>query len=166
MKALVLEPKSAFLWLGKRANNRSCRCGGENVNCPKSDSNQETNQVNGDFLSVRRLADAKKVALRRGVWFRALNRVERGVLDLTVKFVDKIRSATLATVVTAILDKLTLAMESTVDRLVRTVGMSLAQKVSTIAVSWGNRLAQKWANDRDFARFLAFNLSRPALKRI
>jgi hypothetical protein len=160
----VFEPKSAFLWLGKRANNRSCRCGDENVNCPKSDSNQETNRVNGDFLSVGRLADAKKVALRRGVWFRALNKVERGVLDLTVKLVDNIRSATLATVVTAILDKLTLAMESTVDRLVRTVGMSLAQKVSTIAVSWGNRLAHEWADDRDFARFLAFNLpSRPAL---
>ena len=87
--------------------------------------------------SVGVLAEAKRVALRRGVWFRALSRVERGVLDLTVKVVDKIRSAKLVKVVVAILDKLVLALESVVDRLVRVVGRSQAQKVSEFSVGVG-----------------------------
>ena len=106
-------------------------------------------------LSVGRLAEARKAALRRGVWFRALNRVERGVLDLTIRCVDNIRSAKLATIVTAIMNKLELAMESMVERTVRTVGRSLAQKGSRIALSWGNRSAFQWAEDPGFARYLA-----------
>lgn len=38
----------------------------------------------GGSPSVRMLAQAKKLALRRGVWFKTLNRVERGAIDLTV----------------------------------------------------------------------------------
>jgi hypothetical protein len=106
-------------------------------------------------LSVGRLSEARKAALRRGVWFGALNRVERGMLDLTIRCVDNIRSAKLATIVTAMMNKLELAMESMVERTVRTVGRSLAQKVSRIALSWGNRSASQWAEDPCFARYLA-----------
>ncbi len=120
---------------------------------------QRTGTVVGSVPSVGKLAEAKKSALRRGVWFRALSRVERGVLDLTVRYVDNIKSSKLATLVTAIIDKLRLAMESVVDRMVRLVGVPQAKKISGIAVSWGNRSASKWANDRAFARHLAINLS-------
>ena len=62
--------------------------------------------------SVGMLTQAKTLALRRGVWFRTLNRVERGIIDLTVRYVDNIKSAKLAKVVTAIIEKLQLAMEN------------------------------------------------------
>jgi diacylglycerol kinase len=62
--------------------------------------------------------------------------------------------------VTAIMEKLQSAIESIVDRLVRTVGLPLAQKISDIAVSWGNRLASMWANDLAFARFLVVNYAK------
>jgi hypothetical protein len=106
-------------------------------------------------LSVGFISVIKKCALRRGIWFRALNRVERGVLDLTSRYVDCIRSKQLAKVVTAILEKLKLATESVVDRLVRTVGFSLALKISSVAVGLGNRSAILWAVDAGFARYLA-----------
>jgi hypothetical protein len=109
----------------------------------------------GDIISVGRLFEARKVALRCGVWFRALDRAERGILDLTIRCLDTIRSARLAKVVTAILIKLKLAVESTVERMVRVVGRSLAQKVSSLALSWGNRSASQWAEDAGFARYLA-----------
>lgn len=112
------------------------------------------------LASVGLLAEAKRVALRRGVWFRTLSRVERGIIDLTVRYVDSVKSAKLAKVLTAIMDKLQSAMESTVDKLVRTVGLPLAQKISAIAVSWGNRLASKWAEDLAFARFLMLNSAK------
>jgi len=113
-----------------------------------------------DLLSTRELLWRKRAALRQGLWFRALSRVERGVLDLTVKYVDCIRSSKLAKVVTAILEKLKLAAESTVDRFVRTVGVPLARNMSNIAVSWGNRSAVAWALDSGFARYLAFNFAK------
>ncbi len=112
-----------------------------------------------DFTSIKKLAEFKKFALRRRVWFKSLSRVERGIIDLTVKYVDNIKSTKLAKVVTAIIEKLQVSMESKAERLVRTVGLALAKKVSEIAVRWGNRLAIDWAKDREFARFLVFNFS-------
>ena len=109
--------------------------------------------------SVGTLAEAKKLALRRGFWFR-LNRVERGIIDLTVRYVECIKSGVLAKVVTVIMEKLQSSMESIVDRLVRTVGLSLARKISDIAVRWGNRLASMWADDFAFARFLVVNFGK------
>jgi hypothetical protein len=109
----------------------------------------------GGIISVGRLVEAKRAALRRGVWFRALDRTERGILNLTMRCVDRIRSAKLAKILTAIVDKLLEAMKSKVERMVRVVGRSLAQKVSSIALSWGNRSASHWAEDPGFARYLA-----------
>ncbi len=101
------------------------------------------------------ITSIKKLALRRGTWYRALSRVERGILDLTVRYVENIKSAKLATLVTAILQKLALASESLLDRLVRTVGLPLAQKISAVAQGWGNISANKWAVDTSFAQYLA-----------
>jgi hypothetical protein len=112
------------------------------------------------FPSIGRLAEAKKLALRRGIWFRVLDRVERGIIDLTVRYVVCIKSDKLAKVVTAIMEKLQSTAERIVDRLVRTVGLPLARKISDVAVSWGNRLASMWADDRSFANFLAVNYAK------
>jgi hypothetical protein len=111
-------------------------------------------------LSVGKLFEARKVALRRGVWFRALNRLERGIVDLTVKVLDCIKSGKLAKVLKAVVEKLQIALENKADKLVRTIGLRLARKISNIAISWGNRLASKWAEDRAFARFLVFNFAK------
>jgi hypothetical protein len=113
------------------------------------------NRELGDSPSVRMLAQARKFALRRGVWFRALNRVERAIIDLTLQCVDTIKSGKLAKLLTAIMDKLQSTMESIVDRLVRTIGVALAEKISCTAVGWGNVSAKSWASDWSFAVFLA-----------
>jgi hypothetical protein len=120
----------------------------------------ELNSEFGSFPSVRMLAQEKKLALRRRVWFKLLSRVERGIIDLTVRYVDCIKSVKLAKVVMAIMDKLKIATESIVDRLVRFVGLPLALRISQIAVSWGNHLASKWAEDHAFARFLIINFGK------
>ena len=68
----------------------------------------------------------KKAALRRGIWYKTLNRLERAVIDLTAKYVDCIRSSKLATLVTAIITKLQTASQSKIDRLTASVGVLLA----------------------------------------
>ena len=115
-----------------------------NANCATSTS-----------ISIPQIAHSKKAALRHHIWFRVLSRVERGILDLTARYVVRIKSPILANVVTAILKKLELASESLVDRLVRTIGFSLAKKVSSIAKSWGYLTASSWADDADLAKYLA-----------
>ncbi len=114
----------------------------------------------GRLASIQELAKTKKLALRHGHWFRTLSRVERGIIDLTIRYVDNIKSTKLAQVVTAIIVKLQISMESKAEHLVRTVGLALAQKISEIAVRWGNCLASSWAKDREFARFLVLNLTK------
>ena len=61
---------------------------------------------------------------------------------------------------TAIVEKLQISMQSKMERLVRTIGLALAQRASAVAVRWGNRLASSWAKDIEFARFLVLNLGK------
>ena len=94
-------------------------------------------------------------ALRRGLWFRVLSRVERGLIDLAIKVVEKVRSLVLARSLIGIVEKLLNAMESEVKRLMRTVGLPLAQKLGEIAQGWGNKSAPLWAADLGFVQYLA-----------
>lgn len=108
-----------------------------------------------NIIFVSRLVEARRRALRRGIWFRLLGREERSIMNLTIRCVDRVRSAKLAKIVTAITVKLNLAMESTLKRLVRTVGRLMAQKLSQIAQGLGNHSAVLWAEDLGFVQFLA-----------
>jgi hypothetical protein len=47
---------------------------------PEADNTSKTNNS-----VLYRLAEFKKTALRRGKWFKTLSRIERGIIDLTVK---------------------------------------------------------------------------------
>ena len=125
------------------------------MSIPLSREQSRPESVFGSGLSVRKLFEVRKFALRHGVWFRALSRIERGVVDLTVRYVGVIRSTKLAKVLTAILEKLVLAAESVVDKMVRSVGFAQARKISGVAFSWGYCGALAWAEDCGFARFLA-----------
>ena len=107
------------------------------------------------FPTVGILSLTKKLALRQKVWYKILSRVERAIIDLTLKYVDDIKSVKLAKLLTAIIDKLQSATESTIDRLVRTIGIPLAEKISCLATGWGNISAKSWASDRSFATYLA-----------
>lgn len=111
--------------------------------------------ANNSALSTGSLTKLKRLALRRKVWYKCLNRLERGIIDLTMQCVDSIKSGKLATVVTAIINKLDSALEGMVERLVRSIGYPQAAKISTIANKLGNITAKEWATDRLFARYLA-----------
>ena len=100
------------------------------------------------------LARMKTRAMRRGVWFRVLNRLERASVDLTIKVVEKVQSSLLSKLLGAIIMKLSKALESKVARMMREVGSDLAQKVSLIAQTWGNRSAVRWAVDKGFIQYL------------
>ena len=105
-------------------------------------------------LGMDKLAKIRLVAVRRGVWFRVLNRVERGVIDLTLRVTRRIRSRILARVVYSVVKKLLEALESKVIQQMRQIGVPLAEKISLIAQKWGNKNAYGWAGDVGFIQYL------------
>lgn len=101
------------------------------------------------------LLKIKCKALRAGVWFKALPRIDRALFDLTIKVLDTICSAQLVKSIFAVVGKLEGVLESKFVRVARTVGQSLAEKASALAQSWGNAAARGWSTDRSFALYFA-----------
>jgi hypothetical protein len=112
-------------------------------------------------LTGRKLAGLKTRALRKRVWYRVLDRVERGLLDLTIRWVDNVRSARLTETLLRILVKLARAMEQGMAR-VLVVGRELALRASVLAVRWGNVEAYSWRSDRTFWLGITREFSRLA----
>ena len=107
------------------------------------------------FLSKTQLVKLRARALRAGVWFRALPRIDRALVDLTIKVASSVRSAKLAKNLRAVTRKLEGLLESSFFRAFREVGLPLAKKISLIAQKWGNTFAKSWAFDTHFVNFLA-----------
>ena len=118
---------------------------------PKTESRRKT----FGFLSKEQLVKLRLRAVRAGVWFRALPRIDRVLVDLTIRVAGSVRSATLAKNLLAVTRKLEGLLENSLLRTFRKVGMSLAQKISLVAQKWGNTSAKIWASDVSFIKFLA-----------
>ena len=107
------------------------------------------------FLSKAQLVRLRLRAVRAGVWFRALPRIDRVLVDLTIRVASSVRSVTLARNLLAVTKKLEGLLESRLLRAFRQVGVRLAQKLSLLAQKWGHASARNWASDTSFVKFLA-----------
>ena len=107
------------------------------------------------FLDKAILVKLKLKAMRAGVWFRALPRIDRVLVDLTIQVADTIRSPHLARSILSIAGKLEGLLESRLQRAVREIGLPLAQKLSMFAQKWGNKTAKEWETDEGYARYWA-----------
>jgi hypothetical protein len=92
----------------------------------------------------------KTRGLRGRVWFWALDRMERGLVDLTIRWVDKVRSGRMTETLMRILEKLAQAMETGMGRVLGR-GRMLAVRASKLAVGWGNSSAFYWRFETGFA---------------
>ena len=116
-------------------------------------------------LTRRILVGLKIRALRRRAWYTVLDRMERGLVDLTIQWVDKVRNGTLTKVLLRILEKLMLALEQGLAR-VLAVGRLLAVRSSKLAVRWGYNQAYAWRFDESLWRGLGALASHPGVRRI
>ena len=107
------------------------------------------------FLNKAHLIKLRLKAMRAGVWFRALPRIDRVLVDLTIKVTNNVRSITLAKNILVVVRKLERSLESSLLRAFREVGLPLAQELSLVAQTWGNLSAESWSSDSSFAFFLA-----------
>jgi hypothetical protein len=112
-------------------------------------------EIASSFLNKARLVKLRLKAMRAGVWFRALPRIDRVLVDLTIKVASNVRSFTLARNLLAVIGKLEGLLEGSLSRALREVGLPLAQKLGSLAQKWGNPSARNWASGSSFAFFLA-----------
>ena len=101
------------------------------------------------LLSKNSLLRLKTKALRNRVWHRVLFRIERGLLDLTIGWVDRVKSTKLANILDEILAKLLMAMNHDILGALQR-GCALARRISEWASVWGNSAAREWGSDPSF----------------
>ncbi|MFX0206999.1 MAG: hypothetical protein ACFFDT_13510, partial [Candidatus Hodarchaeota archaeon] len=106
------------------------------------------------MLTGRFLSEARRKALRGGVWFKALDRVERGILSLAARVVDRVESAVLGVELVKILGKLRDALKGGFVRRMEEYGVYQAEKLAAQAIVWGYENAGSWASNFDFIRYL------------
>ena len=80
--------------------------------------------------------------------------MERSLVSLTIKCVDRVRSFKLAAMLRNIVQRIEEALRSRVERLMVEIGWPSAQKLADLVFSWGNQDALNWAFDAKFARHL------------
>jgi len=108
------------------------------------------------------LYGVKQKALRRGVWFRALDSVERGILSLAARVVDRVESVVLGVELVKIMKKLKNALKSGFVRHMEVFGLGRVFELSRLAFEWGNSVAKGWAHDTGFVGYVSMmDLNQP-----
>ena len=107
------------------------------------------------MFTAEYLSEMRKKALRKGVWYRTLDRIERGIISLTVRLFDRVDSKLLGVELVKILSKLVKAMKGEFVRCMSDFGFGRARELSKQAVKWGCNVAIVWASELNFVRYLA-----------
>jgi hypothetical protein len=117
-------------------------------------------------LTNHLLLKIKRKALRLKAWYK-LNNIERTIIDLTIKCVDKIKSIKLKNVILKILNKIKEAIENDFLNKIYENGLKEIIKIIKIAYSWGNKNSLNWIKDKSFIFYLGIkNIYIPNIWRI
>ena len=109
------------------------------------------------------LYSVKRKALRRGVWYRSLDGIERGILSLAARILDKVESVVLGVEIVKILGKLRDALKSGFVKGMAEYGVGKAKELVHFAEVWRNGAAGKWAFDWGYAMYLTvLDLNQPS----
>jgi hypothetical protein len=106
------------------------------------------------LLTTQGLMKVKTRALRQRVWFKAATRVERGIVDLTIRCVETVRSPVLASAVLNIVSKILKVLQEGFMERAENVGREVVEKLCVIAERWGNESVTDWKQGDEFVRFL------------
>lgn len=102
------------------------------------------------------LVGVRRKALRRKVWYSALDRVERAILSLTSQIVDRVESRVLEVVIVKILEKLMDVMKNAFTRHMESYGFKRVVQLVGQAKAMGCERALEWLHDTSFIRYLTF----------
>ena len=109
------------------------------------------------------LLRVRRRSLRKGVWYRSLDSLERGIISLAARVVDRVENVVLGVEIVKILAKLRDALKSELVRRMEEYGYERAKEIAAIAVEWGNRAAKYWVSEINLARYLSvMDLNQPS----
>jgi hypothetical protein len=109
------------------------------------------------MLTKEGLLKTKLKALRTGVWFSNLSRVERAIVNLTIKCVEEIHSDVLAKTISDIVGKILTSLPQNFVSEAQRVGREIAETLCTAGQKWHSSQATRWKCDIRFHRFLGVN---------
>ena len=104
--------------------------------------------INSQEFTKKMIRVIIRKAIRRGLYFKKLSRIERGILELTAKYVPKITSLELGNVVARILAKLVIVLGSKFLASVETLGKQMVTNVLQVAKIWKVMDASSWDNKK------------------
>ena len=109
------------------------------------------------------LLKVRRRSLRKGVWYKSLDCLERGIISLAAQVVDRVQNVVLGVEIVKILAKLRDALKSELVRRMEEYGYERAKEIAAIAVEWGNRAAKYWVSEINLARYLSvMDLNQPS----
>jgi hypothetical protein len=94
--------------------------------------------------------------LRRGLWVRVLDGIERGIFTLASRVVDTVRNITLEVVLVKILKKLRNASRSAFAKYVDVYGCRRAVEIRIQLQKLGYKLGDDLERDLNFVKYVAF----------
>lgn len=114
------------------------------------------------MFNRQHLASIRNKALRKGVWYSTLDRVERGIVSLTARLIDRVESEILGVELVKILAKLVKALKSGFVRHMEMFGLGRVFELSYLAVEWGSLVAKVWSLDMGFVGYVSMmDLNQP-----
>ena len=102
------------------------------------------------------LHDIRRRAMRRGIWYRVLSDLDRGILNLSAVLLDDVRSVTLRVQIVSILAKLRDAFKSPFVRYVEKHGRERLRNVVECAIKFDYRDVESLRGDKGFMEYLMF----------
>lgn len=106
------------------------------------------------MLTTGYLRQIRAVAIRRRVYHRVLDRLERGILDLSTRLLDEARNIVLLEQLLGIVNKLEEAVKGRFTRHLEGFGVRRVTEIIMQAVKFGYRGAVGWLRDSGFVRYL------------
>jgi len=104
-----------------------------------------------DFLLIIR-----RQALRRRIWYSALDCIERGILSISARIIDDVKSTLLNIQIVKIIAKLKDAGKSGFIRNLERHGVERIQEIQKQATRLGYKSAGALSKDLNFLRYLMF----------
>ena len=102
------------------------------------------------------LREVRLKAIRKRVWFSALDSLERGILYITSNIIDNVKDTLLNTQLVRIIVKLKDAFKSRFVKHFEEFGVQRVRAIQVYAYSFGYRGAKDLSKDLDFIRYLTF----------
>jgi len=103
------------------------------------------------------LIKIKTRALRTRLWFKTLSRVERAIIDLTIKCTERVKSNVLMATISTIIGKILQFCEESFMIRAEKVGQGMAEVLCALALRWGNKTSSAWKHETGFAKHLGVN---------